>query len=133
MFKMKTLLVAGLMLAAPMAAPAQTAPALSDGGKAAFQQVMTARQATLAPLVQRKAELQQQFEALVDPDAYDHDKLAAVMAEMRSVEGQIVETMGTSLLSLLEKLPEADRNLFLASMKKGPDPQVSRVETGPGR
>lgn len=131
MFKMKALIAASLLLGTP--ALAQQAPAgASEAAKRIVQENFKKRDATLAPLMARKRELQRLFDALLTPQGYDEQKLAATMAEMRRVEGEIVETSGTSLLALLKELPADDRSRFLLSLKRGPAPRRA-PEAGTGR
>ena len=129
MFKLKALIAAGLLLGTPALAQ-QAAPAgASASAKRMVQDNFRQRDAALVPLMARKRDLQKQFDALLTPQGYDEKKLAATMAELRKVEGQIVETSGASLLALLKELPAADRSLFLKSLKRGPD---ARPAPGPG-
>ena len=132
MFKMKALIAASLLIGTPALAQ-QPAPAgASESARRMVQANFKQRDSALAPLVARKNALQKQFEALLTPQGYDEAKLAATMAEMRKVEGQIVETSGASLLALLKELPTEDRNLFLKSLKRGPEARPARG-AGPGR
>jgi uncharacterized membrane protein len=132
MFKMKALIAATLLLAAPAVAQ-QAAPAgASEAAKRMVQENFKQRDAALVPLVAKRRDLQKQFEALMTPEGYDEKKLAANMAEIRKVEGQIVETSGSSLLALLKELPAADRTLFLKTLKRGPAP-LPAPRAGPGR
>jgi uncharacterized membrane protein len=118
MFKMKALIAATLLLAAPAAAQ-QAAPAgASEAAKRMVQENFKQRDAALAPLVAKRRALQKQFDALLTPEGYDEKKLAANMAEIRKVEGQIVETTGVSMLALLKTLPDNDRTVFFRSLKR---------------
>ncbi|HEV2078430.1 MAG TPA: hypothetical protein VGR19_00825 [Allosphingosinicella sp.] len=123
MLKMKALIAASLLLGTPALAQQGVPAGASESGKRIVQENFKKRDATLAPLMVRKRELQRQFDALLTPQGYDEQKLAATMAEMRKVEGEIVETSGTSLLALLKELPAEDRSRFLTSLKRGPAPR----------
>jgi uncharacterized membrane protein len=130
MSMMKMLMGASLMIGAPALAQ-EPATGVSDAGKQTIQQSFKQRDADLAPLRQKREALQKQFNALTTPEGYDEEKLAAVMAEMRTVEGEIVERTGATLLSLLKTLPAEDRNAFLATLKQpAPVPAPRRRATG---
>lgn len=133
MLKLKALIVAGLMLTTP--ALAQDVPSgVSDDGKQVYVESMKQRAAGLTPLLARKRELQAQFDAMLTPEAYDEEKLAATMADMRGVEAQIVEKMGASLLAMLKAFPENDRAIFLRSLSKTPTAKAASTEkSGEGR
>ena len=128
----KVLIAASLLLGTPALAQ-QAAPAgASESAKRIVQENFKQRDSTLAPLMARKRELQRQFDALLTPQGYDEKKLASTMAEMRKVEGQIVETSGAALLALLKELPAEDRSLFLKTLKRTPAPRPV-PGNGPGR
>ena len=91
---------------------------MSDAGKQVLKQNLQTRDSDLAPLIARKRDLQQRFDALLTPEGYDEAKLASVMAEMRAVEGEIVERTGNSMLALLKALPEKDRGAFFKTLKR---------------
>jgi uncharacterized membrane protein len=117
MLKITAFFAAGLMLAT--SASAQQVPAgMSDSAGQVLKESMQKRDADLAPLIARKRDLQKRFEALLTPEGYDEAKLAAVMAEMRAVEGEIVERTGNSMLALLKALPEKDRGAFFKSLRR---------------
>ena len=116
MFKMTALIAASLMLGTP--ALAQQGPGMSDAGKQVLKENIQKRDADLAPLIAKKRDLQRRFDALLTPEGYDEAKLAATMAEMRGVEGEIVERTGNSMLALLKALPEKDRGAFFNTLKR---------------
>lgn len=127
--KMKALIAASfLMIGTPVLAQDRGA-GLSDAAKQTLQKNLTERDAELAPLVAKRRELQQQFDALLTPQGYDEDKLAATMAAMRSVEGEIVEKTGTSMLALIKALPEDDRAAFFKTLKR-PGPATRAATQG---
>lgn len=130
--KMKALIAASLLIAGSPALAQETSSGLSDAAKEVLQENLKARDAELAPLIAKRRELQQQFDALLTPEGYDEDKLAATMAAMRSVEGEIVEKTGVSMLALIKALPENDRAAFFKTLKRpGPAPRATRQgETG---
>lgn len=115
-------LAAGLLLAAPAAAfPQQVAPpSLSEGGKKAIETMAVNRTTAMAPLLKRKAELQAEFDALLTTASYDAAKLRALMPQMQTVESELYQAMGGSMLTLLEELPEADRAVFMKSLTRKP-------------
>jgi len=125
----KAFVIAGMLLAAPVAAAAQNAGGLSEASQQVVKESFAKRSAELAPLIAKKRELQRQFDSLLTPASYDAEKLASTMSEMRAVEGEIVEKMGTSLLALLKSLPENDRAIFLKSLSKTP-PTASAAVSG---
>jgi len=143
MRNIRNIIIAGLLIAAPASAYVQSANGgMAEASATIVKTQMSQRNAALAPLLARKDVLQKQFDALITPVGYDDAKLASTMAEMRAVEGQIVETMGTSLLALLKALPDADRALFMQSMTRTPPNASAAVATplpigppsdGPGR
>ncbi len=116
------LAAAGLILAAPATAfPQQVAPpSLSEGGKKAIETMAVNRTTAMAPLLKRKAELQAEFDALLTPASYDAVKLRALMPQMQTVESELYQAMGGSMLTLLEELPEADRAVFMKSLTRKP-------------
>lgn len=125
MLKMKMLIAASLLLGTP--AVAQQAPAgLSDAAKQVLKENLQSRDAELAPLLVKRRALQEQYDALLTPEGYDEAKLAATMAEMRGLEGQIVERTGDSMLALLKALPEEDRSVFFKSLRRSaPAPRAT--------
>jgi uncharacterized membrane protein len=116
MSKMKMLIAAALMLGTP--ALAQQAPGLSDAAKTLLKENLEKRDADLAPLIAKRRDLQKQYDALLTPEGYDEEKLAAKMSEMRGLEGEIVEKTGVSMLALLKALPEDDRAVFFKSLRR---------------
>jgi uncharacterized membrane protein len=116
MLKMKALIAASLLLGTP--ALAQQAPAMSDAGRQVFKENIQKRDTELAPLIAKRRELQKRYDALLTPEGYDEEKLAWVMAEMRGLEGEIVERTGVSMLALLKALPDGDRTVFFRSLKR---------------
>jgi len=116
MLKLKVLAAATLLLGTP--ALAQQGPAMSAAGKQVFKENIQKRDADLAPLIAKRRDLQKRYDALLTPETYDEEKLAAVMADMRGVEGEIVERTGASMLALLKALPDKDRSLFFKSLKR---------------
>lgn len=125
MWKTTAFLAAGLMVAT--AAPAQQAPAgMSDSAKQLLKANLEQRDSDLEPLIARKRDLQMQFDSLLTPEGYDAEKLEAIMAQMRSVEGAIVERTGQSMLALLKALPEEDRGAFFKTLRK-PAPRPARA------
>lgn len=132
MLKTTALLAAGLLLAT--AAPAQQAPSgMSDTARQLLQDNLAKRDSDLAPLVARKRDLQKQFDALLTTEGYDEEKLASTMAEMRSVEGAIVERTGESMLALLKTLPEEDRGAFFKTLRRSAPAPRAAPEPGNGR
>ena len=132
MMKITALIAAGLMLAAP--AFAQKAPAgMSDTAKQTMRENLKKRDAELAPLIAKKRELQKQFDTLLTTEGYDEEKLAATMREMRSVEGEIVERTGDSMLALLKALPERDRGAFFKTLRRSAPAPRAAPESGTGR
>ncbi|MBA3677156.1 MAG: hypothetical protein H0W74_07095 [Sphingosinicella sp.] len=142
---MKAIMMAALLLAAPVAGLAQSAAprnnaegssGLSAAGATLFRDYQAEQRVALGPLMKQRGELQAQFDALMSPRAYDDSKLAATMAALRQVEGQIVERQGNALLALLRAMTPADRTAFLAAMSKSPPNAASRPpapRAGPGR
>lgn len=125
MTTMKMLVAVGLMLGAPAFAQESSAGA-SNAGKQMVQESFKKRDAELAPLSEKRSALQKQFNVLMTAEGYDEEKLAATMAEMRLVEGEIVEKTGASLLSLLKALSPEDRSLFLKALKQPAPAPTSR-------
>lgn len=117
MRSLKAVILAALLAGAPAAAQ-QTA--MSDEGKKIVAEHMQKRGSEIEPILQKKAALQKQFDSYLTAETYDEAKLKATMAEMRVVEGELFDAMGTTMLALLESLPEADRAVFMESLTKTP-------------
>jgi uncharacterized membrane protein len=129
MLKMTALLAASLMLATPALSQQAPAAGMSDSAKLVLKENIQKRDADLAPLIAKKRDLQKKFDALLTPESYDEAQLAATMAEMRAVEGEIVERTGNSMLALLKALPEEDRGAFFNTLKR-PGPQARTTPQG---
>lgn len=127
MLKMKMLIAAALLLGTP--AMAQQAPGLSDTAKTILKENLQKRDTELAPLIAKRREIQKQYEALLTPENYNEAKLAAAMADMRALEGEIVEKTGVSMLALLKALPDNDRATFFKSLRRSAPP--ARPQAGP--
>lgn len=123
MFGLKAAAAAALLIGAPAMAQdiaSAAAPAISEGGQKIVRDHMARRNADMAPLLKKKRELQAEFDSMLAAGDFDEPKIAATMAEMRGVDGKIVDTVGSSLLALLKILPEADRSAFMKSLTKTP-------------
>jgi uncharacterized membrane protein len=136
MLKLKAFVIAGLLFGTPalaqQSAPAQNA-GLSEGGKKIVQDYMVKRSSDIEPLLQKKRQLQTQFDALLTADTYDEAKLASTMVDMRDVEGRLFDAMGSTMLALLKALPENDRAIFMKSLSKKPTAVASKPAAGPSR
>jgi uncharacterized membrane protein len=137
MLKLKAFVIAGLMLGTPalsqQPAPAQNPAGLSEDGRKIIQDYMVKRSSDIEPLLQRKRQLQTQFDALLTAETYDEAKLASIMADMRDVEGRLFDAMGSTMLALLKALPENDRAIFMKSLSKRPTAVASNPAAGPSR
>ena len=114
---LKAIILAAMLIGAPAAAQQAT---MSDEGKKIVAEHMQKRGAEIEPILQRKQALEKQFDSYLTAETYDEAKLQATMAEMRAVEGELFDAMGSTMLALLKSLPEADRNVFMKSLTKAP-------------
>ena len=122
MLKLKSLIVAGLMLAAASAVAQEAPSGLSAEGRQQLEANQKQKNEALAPLLEKRRELKKQYEALMTPAAFDSARLEATMSEMRALEGRIVETQQASLLALLTNFSEEDRKSFFETVRKAPAP-----------
>jgi hypothetical protein len=127
---LKAAILAAMLVAAPAAA--QQA-AMSDEGKKIVVDHMAKRGAQIEPILQKKQALQKEFDGYLTAETYDEAKLAETMAEMKVVEGQLFDAMGSTMLELLKELPEADRAAFMKSITKTPPKPAAGPEAGPAK
>lgn len=130
---LKFAIAAGLLLGTPALAQ-QAAPAaqagMSEDGKKIVMDHMARRSQQIEPLLQRKRQLQAQFDGLLTAETYDEARLAETMAAMREVEGQLFDAMGSTMLALLKALPPQDRAAFMKSISKTPPSAAARAGAG---
>ena len=93
---------------------------MSEEGRKIVTAYMQKRGSEIEPILQKKQALQKQFDSYLTAETYDQAKLEATMAEMRVVEGQLFDAMGSTMLALLKELPDADRAAFMKSLTKTP-------------
>ena len=117
MRSLKAMILAAMLAGAPAAAQQAT---MSEEGKKIVAEHMQKRGAEIEPILQRKQALEKQFDSYLTAETYDEAKLQATMTEMRAVEGQLFDAMGSTMLALLKSLPEADRAVFMRSLSKAP-------------
>ena len=114
---LKAIILAAVLMGSPAAAQQAT---MSDEGKKIVAEQMQKRNSVIEPILQRKQALEKQFDSYLTAETYDEAKLQATMAEMRAVEGELFDAMGSTMLALLKSLPEADRNVFMKPLTKAP-------------
>ena len=113
----KALILAAMLVGTPAAAQQAT---MSEEGRKIVTAYMQKRGSEIEPILQKKQALQKQFDSYLTAETYDQAKLEATMAEMRVVEGQLFDAMGSTMLALLKELPDADRAAFMKSLTKTP-------------
>ncbi|HEY0625612.1 MAG TPA: hypothetical protein VGD10_02655 [Allosphingosinicella sp.] len=111
---LKAVVLAGLMIGSPAAAQ------VSEASQKIIREHFEQRKAEMGPLIARKRELEAARDALLTPATYDEEKLAATIAGLKEVEGQIFDKVNGSTLTLLKSLPEEDRSAFMKTLSKAP-------------
>ena len=117
MRSLKAIILAAMLAGTPAAAQQAV---MSEEGRKIVAEHMQKRSSEIEPILQKKQALENQFDSYLTAETYDEARLRATMAEMRAVEGQLCDAMGSTMLALLKSLPEADRAVFMRSLSKAP-------------